>query len=272
MPDFTRLDALHTCHPLLHCVANLVTANDCANLALAVGASPIMAHAPEEIADITAASQATVLNTGTPDQEKFRACLGWGQAAAAAGQPLVLDPVGVGASRWRLQNTQELLGSFTPTILRVNLAEALALLQQEESERGVDSSISADPQQRSETAAALARRFHTTVLLSGPADIISDGSLTRCVFGGSDQTVRITGAGCMLSVLCGAFAAVEPDASDAALLASAFWKLCAQRAEAAAGGRGSGSYRTALLDAASTLTAGEFAKDAVWQDFPLKKS
>lgn len=265
MPAFTRLNTLHTQHPLIHCVANQVTANDCANLALAVGASPIMAHAPEEIPDITAASRATILNIGTPDGEKFQACLGWGQAAAAVGQPLVLDPVGVGASQWRLQQTQTLLHSFTPTILRVNLAEALALLQKAGAERGVDSSIPASPQERAETASSLARRFHTTVLLSGPVDIITDGTAAWGVSGGSSLSVQITGAGCMLSVLCGAFAAVEPHPADAALLASIFWKLCSQRAEAAAQGRGTGTYHMALLDAASTLTAAEFAAEAVWQ-------
>lgn len=265
MPDFTRLDTLHTQHPLVHCIANQVTANDCANLALAVGASPIMANAPEEIADITAASRATVINTGTPDGEKFRACLGWGQAAAASGQPIVLDPVGVGASRWRLQRVQDLLRSFTPTILRVNLAEALALLQQAGEERGVDSSIPASPKERAETAAALARRFRTTVLLSGPVDMVSDGAAVWCVSGGSSQAAQITGAGCMLSVLCGAFAAVEPNPANAAILASAFWKLCSQRAEHAAQGRGTGTYHMALMDTASTLTVAEFAAEAVWQ-------
>ena len=118
MLDFTRLDKVRRQRPLIHCVSNIVTANDCANLALAVGASPMMAQAPEEMEAISAVSDATVLNTGTPDAEKFRACR---ICAVSARHPVVLDPVGVGASPWRLRRTQELLHLWTPSILRVNL-------------------------------------------------------------------------------------------------------------------------------------------------------
>ena len=129
MPDVTRLDTLRARRPLIHCISNLVTANDCANLLLAAGASPIMAQALPEAEEITAASAASVLNTGTPDDEKFRLCLACGRAASALGHPTVLDPVGIGASRWRLQSIQGMLHLFTPSILRVNLGEARALLQ-----------------------------------------------------------------------------------------------------------------------------------------------
>lgn len=121
MIDFTRLDNVKKQRPLVHCVSNIVTATDCANLALAVGASPMMAQAPQEMADITAISDATVLNTGTPDEEKFQVCMLCGKEAARLGRPVVLDPVGVGACPWRLERTCELLHLFTPSILRVNL-------------------------------------------------------------------------------------------------------------------------------------------------------
>ena len=103
MPDFARLAAIGRARPLIHCVSNIVTANDCANLALAVGASPRMAQAPEEMAEITAVSAATVLNTGTPSAEKFQSCLICCIEAEKRGTPVVLDPVGVGASAWRLR-------------------------------------------------------------------------------------------------------------------------------------------------------------------------
>ena len=127
MLDFTRLDKVRRQRPLIHCVSNIVTANDCANLALAVGASPMMAQAPEEMEAISAVSDATVLNTGTPDAEKFRACR---ICAVSARHPVVLDPVGVGASPWRLGQVRALLDLFTPSILRVNLGEARALLEE----------------------------------------------------------------------------------------------------------------------------------------------
>lgn len=259
MFDFTQLEEIRRRRPLIHCVSNIVTANDCANLALAVGASPMMAQAPEEMEAISSISDATVLNTGTPDAEKFRACR---ICAASARHPVVLDPVGVGASPWRLAQVRALLDGFTPAILRVNLGEAQALLGDNGREQGVDSPLPASQAERRDFAMSLARRRRTAVLLTGPEDLITDGQRVWCVTGGSGQMSLVTGTGCMLSVLCGVFAAVEPDAALAAALASAFWKVCAQRAERLAAGRGSGSFRTALLDAANSLTAPDAAREA----------
>ncbi len=261
MIDFTRLEDVKRQRPLVHCVSNIVTANDCANLALAVGASPMMAQAPEEMADITAISDATVLNTGTPDEEKFRACLLCGQAAEPLGRPVVLDPVGVGASPWRLERTEALLNSFRPTLLRVNLGEARALTQAAGEEQGVDSPAPASHEERLAAALRLARTRNTAVLLSGPEDIVTDGARSWRITGGSGWMSRVTGTGCMLSVLCGVFAAVEPDAARAAVLAAAFWKACSRRAELAAGERGPGSFRAALMDAAAALTPADFAAE-----------
>ena len=259
MIDFNRLEEVRQRRPLIHCVSNIVTANDCANLALAVGASPMMAQAPQEMGDITAVSDATVLNTGTPDEIKFEACMLCGKAAASAGHPVVLDPVGVGASPWRLRRVQELLHLFTPSILRVNLGEAQALSAGGGREQGVDSPAPATREERLSAARALALHRRTVVLLSGPEDIVTDGQAAWCLPGGSDLMAFVTGTGCMLSVLCGVFAAVEPEPAKAAALASAFWKVCSRRAEEAAAGRGPGTFRVALMDAAAGLSPGDFA-------------
>lgn len=253
MIDFTRLEEVRQRRPLIHCVSNTVSANDCANLVLAVGASPIMAHDPQEMESITAISQATVLNTGTPEEAKFRACLLCGQAAERQRQPVALDPVGVGASPWRLRQVYNLLGGFTPTILRVNLAEAQALDRGTNGEQGVDSPAPAALEERREAALALARKRRTVVLLSGPEDIAADRERAWRIGGGSAQMARVTGTGCMLSALCGVFAAVEEDPLQAAVLASSFWKACAQKAEILAEERGPGSFHAALMDAAGTL-------------------
>ena len=106
--------AVRQASPMVHAVSNVVTANDCANLLLAVGARPIMAQAPAEAAEITAACRATVLNLGTPNDEKFAACRAAGQEANRLGHPVVLDPVGVGASAYRRRETQALLGAVHP--------------------------------------------------------------------------------------------------------------------------------------------------------------
>ena len=210
--------AIRSRQPLLHCISNVVTANDCANLALAVGASPIMAQAPQEMAEIA--------------------------ALAAA---VVLDPVGVGASHWRLEQIRGLLQCVHPDIVRVNYGEAAALLGLSAAEHGVDSLTV--PTDAAACANALAERLGAVVLLSGEEDLVTDGCTLHTVRGGSPLMRRVTGAGCMLSVLCGAFAAVEHDALTAARHAAAFWKSCATAAAAQA--RGSASFRTALLDEAS---------------------
>ncbi len=236
--------------PLVHCVSNIVTANDCANLLLAVGASPMMAQAPEEMADIAAISSAAVLNLGTPDAERYELCARRGKLANELGQPCVLDPVGAGASAWRLANIEKMLRQFTPAIVRVNLSEARALLGEAARERGVDSASDADEAARAECAAALARKLNAAVLLSGKADHISDGTRNSRVEGGSDWIPMVTGSGCMLSALCGAFAAVEPDAMRAAVLASNFWKQCAAQAERETQNRGPGTFHIELINAA----------------------
>ncbi len=256
-PDFSLLDVIRSRRPLIHCISNLVSANDCANLALALGASPIMAQARQEMEAIAAASDAAVLNTGTPDEEKFRACLLRGCAAVDLGQPVILDPVGIGASPWRLEWTETLLNGFAPSLLRVNPGEARALLHLESQAQGVDSPGLTDSALGGELARCLALERRAIVLVSGPEDFISDGNQLWKVSGGSPVLARVTGTGCMLSVLCGIFAAVAPDTFTAAVTAAAFWKSCSLRAETMAVRQGTGSFRVALLDAAGTLAAAD---------------
>ncbi|MCD8085654.1 MAG: hydroxyethylthiazole kinase [Clostridiales bacterium] len=254
--DASLSAALREKKPLIHCISNIVTANDCANLLLAVGASPIMAQAPEEMEEISSAADAVVLNTGTPSGEKFAACLRAGRTACRAGIPVVLDPVGVGASRWRLAHVQALLREVRPSILRVNYGEAAALLRSGQAEQGVDS-LTPPARDAAAAASALARTLSTVVLLSGTADVVTNGEAVVTVSGGSERMRSVTGAGCMLSVLCGGFSAVAATPLEGALCAARFWKQAAALAEADAAGRGMGSFRVALFDAASRLSRGE---------------
>ena len=157
---------------------------------------------------------------------------------------------------------EALLAHFPVSILRVNLGEARALTGEPGRGAGVDSPAPASREERAAAALALARKYRTAVLLTGPEDLITDGHCLRHVSGGSRRMTSVTGTGCMLSALCGVFAAVEPEPLSAALLASAFWRTCARRAEERAGDRGPGSFRTALLDAAGTLTVADLAAEA----------
>lgn len=255
MPEPDLLAAVREKRPLVHCISNIVTANDCANILYAVGASPMMAEACEEMPEISALADAAALNLGTPSRRKYEAARICLEESNRLGKPVVLDPVGVGASAWRLENAARLLAAGRPDILRVNLAEAEALLGLGRAEQGVDSPGRTGREGRERAAAALAARLGCAVLLTGEADAAAapDGRLER-IEGGSRLTPLVTGSGCMLSALCGAFAAVTDDMFAAAVAAARFWKRCSARAEALCGRRGSGSFRAALMDAACELS------------------
>ena len=248
MKTFKLVSDLRRKKPLIHCISNTVTANDCANLLLSVGASPIMAQAADEMDEITARADALVLNTGTPDRDKFDACRIAGLRANACKVPVVLDPVGVGASRWRLENVSSLLAEVKPSIIRANLGEAMALLGSDMHGHGVDSEDGGGAARS--IARALAEKYGCVVLLTGTEDIVTDALHDVSVTGGSALMKQVTGAGCMLSCLCGAMLSVS-EPFEAAETASRLWKQIAEDAEKNSAGLG--SFRTALFDIASRM-------------------
>ena len=174
----------------------------------------------------------------------------------------MLDPVGVGAGSWRLARVAELLESGTPDIVRVNLAEAEALLGLGSAEQGVDSPGRTKTEHRLAAARALAAKLGCTVLLTGARDIVSDGARSAAISGGSELMPLVTGGGCMLSALCGAILAVEDDAFAAACAASLCWKRCSELAEQMSGRAGPGSLRASLMDAAMAMTDAALAAAA----------
>lgn len=249
MKTFKLVSDLRRKRPLIHCISNTVTANDCANLLLAVGASPIMAQAADEMDEIAARADALVLNTGTPDRDKFDACRAAGLRANACKVPVVLDPVGAGASRWRLENITSLLAEVHPAMIRANLGEAMALLGGDMLGHGVDSEDGGIISARC-AARALAEKYGCVVLLTGTEDIVADALHDVSVTGGSALMKQVTGAGCMLSCLCGAMLSVS-EPFEAAETASRLWKQIAEDAEKNSAGLG--SFRTALFDLASRI-------------------
>lgn len=248
------LDSLRESNPLVHCIANHVTAADTANMLLAAGASPIMADDPAECAEVTALAQALSLNLGTPSPAKLKAMQLCAEEAAARGIPVVLDPVGAGLTRLRREFCAELR---RVSAVRGNLSEIAYLAGLGGGERGVDSLSAADPAEAARTAAC---RLGCVCAVTGAADFISDGTRTVSINGGSPLMRRITGAGCMTSALCAAFAA-ECGAFVGAVAGAAFMKICAELAEERSAAR-LGSFHTALFDAAGSLTAREFAQRA----------
>ena len=246
------LAVLQKSAPLVHVITNTLSQNDCANLLLAVGAHPIMAEAEEEAAQIAGNCNALVLNTGIPSAAKFRAMLLAAQAANRAGIPVLLDPVGIGASAFRREQIGRLLESASFAAIRGNSAEIAVLAGASPAFSGVDSGAAEDMR----PAELAARKLGAVILQSGAEDFLTDGHRCIKIPGGHAAMAKITGAGCMLSALAGAFLAANPaHPLEAAAAAAAFWKKCAELAAARmeAQGTGTGSLHVYLLDAASQM-------------------
>ena len=245
------LERIRKERPVVQCITNIVTVNDCANALLAIGASPTMAHHPQEMEDFAALCDALVCNLGaTESQESMvRAAA----LASAFDHPVVLDPVGCAGSRFRRQKATEILESGRITCIRGNAAEIRALAEHCNTGRGVDDPAgSATEAGAGKYAAVLARQTGAIVIASGKTDYISDGEDILAVEGGSPMLAKITGSGCMLSALLGAFLAVERSAKSAAVCC-ALMADCGEQAEkwTQEAGRGTGTFHLNLLDALS---------------------
>ena len=199
------LDRVRERRPLIHCITNYVTANDVANLLLACGASPIMADEPEEVEEITARCAGLCLNLGTPSRRTIPSLMRAGVKAGELGRPVVLDPVGVGASALRLRTAQELMARVTFTVLRGNVSELRALAGGQEHTRGVDAGgadavTEAELERGVAFAKGTARRTGTVVAVTGAIDLVSDGEQCVVIRNGRPEMRLVTGTGCQLPI------------------------------------------------------------------------
>lgn len=236
--------------PLVHNITNYVVMNSTANALLALGASPVMAHAEEEAADMVKIARALVINIGTLSPAWVRAM---GKAAAQSreqGVPVVLDPVGAGATPYRTHTVHEILDAAGADIIRGNASEIRALVEAGATTKGVDSTAASEGSIRA--ARELAHAHRCTVCVSGATDyIISSGGMLR-VFNGDPLMPRVTGLGCTASALCGAFAAVNPAPLVATAHAMAVMGIAGETAAEQA--RGPGSLQIHFIDALYNLT------------------
>lgn len=262
------LENLKTATPIVHCITNHVTSNDCANILLAAGAAPIMADDKNEAAEVTASADALVLNLGTPSENKLEAMLAAGKTANDIGLPIVFDPVGVGVSDFRMNAAKTLLSELSVSLIRGNFSEIRSLCGGEALCLGVD--VNADESEELSYRLDFARRlFEKTgavVLISGKCDVIGADRAAVCR-GGSSLMSQITGAGCQLSCLCGAVLAVNTeDAFSSAVCASALMKLAGERAKSRMSGEdGSFSMRGYIIDAVGNITPDELERSADYE-------
>ena len=244
------LAAIRERKPLVHQITNYVVMNETANATLALGALPVMAHAREEVEEMASAAAALVLNIGTLSPPWVEAMLMAGKAANATGAPVVLDPVGAGATTFRTKTAQRLLDELGVAVVRGNAAELATLAGREAEIRGVESIAAADA--AAELARAAARELGTVAAVTGAVDHVSDGERTLAVANGHPLLATITGSGCMATAVTGCFLAVRPDDAVAAA-AEALVAFGVAGEDAARGARGPGSFHAAVYDALYAL-------------------
>jgi len=253
------IETVRTRAPLVHSITNLVVTAFNANVLLAAGASPVMAHAHEEVEAMVGIAQSLVLNIGTLDPYWVQSMTLALKAANARGIPVVLDPVGAGATPYRNQTLEALLAAGTPTVIRGNGSEILSTAGTAIQTRGVDSSAAASDALGA--ARALAGRTQGTVCVSGETDHILDATGRHATLrNGHVWMTRITGVGCSLTALVGAFCAVQPDAWRATTAAAALMSVAGERAaeQAQAQGRGVGTMAALLIDELQHLPQADF--------------
>jgi hydroxyethylthiazole kinase len=242
--------------PLVLNITNYVVMNTTANALLATGASPVMAHAIEEMVEMTGHAKALVLNIGTLSAPWIAAMLEAGREARRRGIAIVLDPVGCGATQFRTRTAQTLIDEIHPTIIRGNASEVRALIRAGAGGKGVDSLHT--PDEVGDDARALARAAHCVVTVSGAVDLIVDDAREARVANGDPMMSRVTGMGCTASAPTGAFAAVNASAFEAATHAMTLMGVAGEiAAERAAG---PGSFQMHFLDALHGISAADFTR------------
>ncbi len=246
--------------PLVQCLTNSVVVNFTANALLAVGAAPAMVDIPEEAGQFAGIASGVLINLGTPASEQRLAMVEAAVAASAAGTPWVLDPVAVGALTVRTALAHELTG-HRPTIIRGNASEIMALAGVGAGGRGVDSSD--DVELALDAAVALSARAGSVVAVSGPVDVITDGTRTARIANGHPLLTRVTGGGCALGAVMAAFASVDEDRWATTVAAVTVYTVAAEIAAENCGGPG--SFAVAFLDALAGVDAATIGQRAkIW--------
>ena len=235
--------------PLVHQITNYVVMNETANVTLALGALPVMAHAPEEVEEMVALAGALVINIGTLSTHWVEAMLAAGRAANERGVPVVLDPVGAGATRYRTDTARRILAEVDVAVLRGNAGEVATLVGVEAEVRGVES-IGAG-EDAAALAQAAARTLELVASVTGPVDHVSDGERSAAISNGDPMLASITGTGCMATAVTGCFLAVAGSPFDAAVEALVAFGVAGE--DAARGANGPGSFHVGLYDALAAL-------------------
>lgn len=245
-----NIDKVRGSGPIVHSITNYVVMNSTANALLSAGASPIMAHAKEELEELIKISGSVVINIGTLSAEWIESMRLAASIAAANYKPVVLDPVGAGASRLRTETSIALLEEGAISLVRGNASEIMALAGVGAATRGVDSCN--DSTEAESSAKALARKYRCVVAVSGCVDIVTDGETVYNITGGSDYMPLVTGMGCIATAICGAHLAISEDKLAAAV--SGMGCMAAAGGLAKVASNGPGTFAVQFIDALHNVT------------------
>lgn len=264
------LSRVRDARPLIHAITNYVTANDCANILLACGASPIMADDEDEVEDVTSLCGGLTINLGTLHRETVPAMLRAGRKSNALGHPVLLDPVGAGSSPRRTGTALELLQEIHFSAVRGNVTEIRTLAGKGTGSHGVDAAdmVTEDTlEENARLAETFAGNRETVAAMTGTIDIVTDGSVTYRIYNGHPMMSRITGGGCQLSAMMTAFLAANRDRPlEAAAAAVCAMGVCGEKAFARMKEQdGNASYRDYLIDAVFRLTPEELDAGAKFE-------
>ncbi len=240
-----NLKALREKKPLIHNITNYVVMNTTANALLACGASPVMAHAAEEVEEMVSFAGALVLNIGTLTPPWIDAMVRAGKRANELNVPIVLDPVGSGATTLRTDSAKRIIDELDVTVVRGNASEVLSLAHEGSRTKGVDSIHSVD--EASDAAVMLANELNLSLVITGEVDLVTDGTRIHLIYNGDPLMGYVTGTGCMATTMIGAFLAVDEDTVNGASTALAYYGLAGELAASKA--EGPGTFQALLFDA-----------------------
>lgn len=257
---FTNFRLVKEKSPLIHHITNYVTVNDCANITLAIGGSPVMADDLEEVAEMVSVASALVINIGTLNARTVDSMLVAGLRAKELGIPVILDPVGVGATKLRTNTAEKLIKAVKPEVIRGNMSEIKVLAGQNVTIKGVDSL--ADEQDSSVIAKELASELGCVIAITGKTDVVSDGHQLCLLDNGHKMLADVTGTGCMTTSLVGTFCGVSKDYYTSTIAGVISMGLAGEIAQASLRhGEGVGTFRSRLLDNIYNLTPEVLSKE-----------
>jgi hydroxyethylthiazole kinase len=254
------LERVRERNPLVHNITNVVVTNFTANGLLAIGASPVMAYAMEEVAEMVSHASSLVVNIGTLNAQTVEAIILAGKAANGLAVPVIFDPVGAGATSYRTETAKRIMREVKVSIIRGNAAEIANVIGEGWEIKGVDAGTTNG--NIIDLAITAAKKLKTLVVITGKEDVVTDGTSTYLVGNGHPLLTRVTGTGCLLTSVIGAYTGVEKDLVLASVAALTFYGIAAEKAAIQTAEYGPGSFQIEFLNQLSKVSAHDVSQQA----------